>query len=92
MVRNEEVIRVILDNGDTSEGKDVLDVAIGTGVLNPDYPERRVRSVTAIEISPKMAEIARAKFRERISLIRNDSSENSQRISLRAVICQSHTG
>lgn len=62
MIRNEEVIRIILDNAGITEGKDVLDVATGTGVLIPDYLERRVRSVTAIDVSPKMAEIAKTKF------------------------------
>ena len=62
IVRNEQVIAKILSNAKAAEGKDVLDVACGTGVLIPDYLERKVSSVTAIDISPKMAEIARAKF------------------------------
>lgn len=62
MVRNDEVIRSILDRAEVSEGKDVLDVATGTGVLIPDYLGRGVSSVTGIDISPKMAEIARGKF------------------------------
>lgn len=60
--RNEEVIRTILDNAQVSEGKAVLDVACGTGVLIPDYLERKVASVTGIDISPAMAEIAKRKF------------------------------
>lgn len=64
MIRNDEVIRIILQNGGISEGKDVLDVATGTGVLIPDYLACGVKSVTAIDISSKMAEIARAKFRQ----------------------------
>ena len=62
MVRNDEVIGEILDNADVSAGKDVLDVACGTGVLIPDYVARDVASVTAIDISPVMAKIAREKF------------------------------
>ena len=62
MIRNEDVIRLILDNGGVTEGADVLDVACGTGVLFPDYLARNVASVTGIDISPKMAEIAEAKF------------------------------
>lgn len=62
MVRNEAVIRTILDNAAVAAGKDVLDVACGTGVLIPDYLSRGVSSVTAIDISPKMIEIARSKF------------------------------
>lgn len=62
MVRNEQVIAKILSNAKVTKGQDVLDVACGTGVLIPDYLERNVSSVTAIDISSKMAEIARAKF------------------------------
>ena len=62
MVRNDAIIGTILDNAGVTEGKDVLDVACGTGVLIPDYLKRNVASVTGIDISPKMAEIARAKF------------------------------
>ena len=62
MVRNEEVIATILDNGGIHAGIDVLDVACGTGVLFPDYLRRGVRSVTGIDISPEMVRIAREKF------------------------------
>ena len=62
MVRNDAIIGTILDNAGVTEGKDVLDVACGTGVLIPDYLKREVASVTGIDISPKMAEIAKAKF------------------------------
>jgi demethylmenaquinone methyltransferase/2-methoxy-6-polyprenyl-1,4-benzoquinol methylase len=50
MIRNDEVINKILDNANVTEGKSVLDVACGTGVLIPDYLERKVSSVTAIDI------------------------------------------
>ncbi len=62
MVRNESVIKKILDNGGVKIGVDVLDVACGTGVLFPDYLKREVNSLTAIDFSPKMVEIARKKF------------------------------
>jgi demethylmenaquinone methyltransferase/2-methoxy-6-polyprenyl-1,4-benzoquinol methylase len=62
MVRNDEIINTILDNAGITEGKDVLDVACGTGVMIPDYLKRKAASVIGIDISPKMAEIARAKF------------------------------
>ena len=64
MVRNEEIINSILDNAGVISGKDILDVACGTGVLIPDYCSRGVRSVTAIDISPKMIEIAKNKFED----------------------------
>ena len=64
MIRNEEVIAAILDNGGIREGVHVLDVASGTGVLFPDYLKRKVASVTGIDISPEMVKIARKKFPE----------------------------
>lgn len=63
-VRNESVIETILQNGGIRAGIDVLDVACGTGVLFPDYLKRGVASLTGIDISPAMAEIARRKFPE----------------------------
>lgn len=62
MVRNEDLITTILDNGGIQEGIHVLDVACGTGVLFPDYLNRNVASVTGIDISPEMAKIAKNKF------------------------------
>jgi len=62
MVRNEEIIAAILDNGGIRAGVHVLDVACGTGVLFPDYIRRGAASVTAIDISPEMVRIARKKF------------------------------
>ncbi len=62
MVRNEDIIATIMDNGGIQPGIDVLDVACGTGVLFPDYLRRGVSSVTGIDISPEMAKIAAAKF------------------------------
>ena len=64
MVRNEDLITMILENGGIKEGIHVLDVACGTGVLFPDYLKRNVASVTGIDISPEMAKIAQAKFPE----------------------------
>lgn len=62
MIRNEDIINRILDNGGIKEGIDVLDVACGTGVLFPNYEKRKVASVTGIDISPEMAKIAASKF------------------------------
>ena len=62
MVRNEDLISMILDNGGIRENMHVLDVACGTGVLFPDYLKRNVASVTGIDISPEMARIAQEKF------------------------------
>jgi demethylmenaquinone methyltransferase/2-methoxy-6-polyprenyl-1,4-benzoquinol methylase len=62
MIRNEQIISTILDNGGICEGIHVLDVACGTGVLFPDYLKRRVASVTDIDISSEMVKIAQSKF------------------------------
>lgn len=76
MIRHEDVIERILDNEDISEGKDVMDVACGTGVLIRDYLDRRVSSVTAVDISPKMAEIAGSKFSDpRVTVLCGDAEE-----------------
>ena len=60
--RNDAIIERILDAAGVRAGADVLDVACGTGVLIPDYLGRGVASVTAVDLSPKMTEIAAEKF------------------------------
>ena len=62
MIRDDNVIDIILDNANVQEGCDVLDVACGTGVLIPDYLARNIGTVTAIDISPEMIKIAKEKF------------------------------
>lgn len=62
LLRNEAVISTILTLGGVTESIDLLDVACGTGVLFDDYLKRNVKALTAIDISPKMVEIARGKF------------------------------
>ncbi len=64
LIRNDEVISIILDNGGIKNGVKVLDVACGTGVLIPDYLEREVETVTGIDISSEMIAIAKAKFKQ----------------------------
>ena len=73
MIRYDDVICQILDNAQVTEGKRVLDVACGTGVLIPDYMERNVESVTAIDISTEMIKIAKNKFtQENVEIICGD--------------------
>ena len=62
MIRSDAIIAGILDTAGVTAGKDILDVACGTGVLFPDYLARNVASVTAVDISPEMVKIARSKF------------------------------
>lgn len=70
LIRHDDRIKTILDNGGVKEGVSVLDVACGTGVLFPDYIERNVASVTGVDISPKMVKIASSKFpQENIKVI-----------------------
>ena len=77
MVRNEPVIARILDMAGVAPGVKALDVATGTGVLIPDYLGRGVEHVTAVDISPKMVEIARSKFgqNDRVTILCDDAQE-----------------
>ncbi len=77
MARNEPVIARILDLGGVVPGAEVLDVATGTGVLIPDYLSRGVAHVTAVDISPRMAEIAQNKFAgdDRVTILCADAQE-----------------
>lgn len=61
-VASDDIIGLILDGANVTKDKKVLDVACGTGVLIPHYLKREVKSVTGVDISPKMAQIARSKF------------------------------
>ncbi len=64
MIKSQEKIKKILDIGEVTKGKTVLDVGCGTGVLISDYLARSVEKCVAVDISPKMLEIAKNKFRE----------------------------
>ena len=64
IIRHDDIIGKILDLAGVKAGADVLDVACGTGVLFPDYLARNVESLTAIDISSEMAQIAQSKFPE----------------------------
>ena len=76
MIRSDRKIGLILDHAGVQEGKHILDVACGTGVLIPDYLSRNVASVTAIDIAPEMARICREKFRqENVEVICGDVEE-----------------
>ena len=70
LIRHDDRINKILDNGGVRQGVNVLDVACGTGVLFPDYIKRNVASVTGVDISPEMVKIASGKFpQENIKVI-----------------------
>ncbi len=75
---DDEIIDRILDNVSVSNGDDVLDVGCGTGRLFPYYLRRDISSITGIDISSGMIEVAKKKFLpERITLICDDASEHS---------------
>ncbi|MCR5154616.1 MAG: class I SAM-dependent methyltransferase [Lachnospiraceae bacterium] len=69
-------VGIIMDNAGVKKGSKVLDVACGTGVLVPYYLERNAASVLGVDISPKMIEIARTKFKEEnVSFLVGDVEE-----------------
>ena len=72
MIRDDSIIGLILDNAGVTAGKDILDVACGTGVLFSDYLARNVASVTAVDISPEMVKIAVQKYPEQIQVLCGD--------------------
>lgn len=73
--RNEEAISLILQKADISEGKSVLDVACGTGLLFPDYISLGAK-VIGIDISTEMVKIAREKFTD-VEVICGDAESYS---------------
>lgn len=76
LVRNEETIKLILDEAGVKKGARVLDVACGTGVLIPDYLARGAASVTGIDLSPEMVRIAQAKFtQEKVKILCGDAEK-----------------
>ena len=72
MIRSDAIIGKILDGAGVTAGKDVLDVACGTGVLFPDYLQRQVGSLTALDISPEMAKIASEKYPGQVTVLCGD--------------------
>ena len=60
--KSKETINTIFSYANIEKGKDILDVGCGTGVLIENYLEAKVNSITAIDISDKMIEIARNKY------------------------------
>ena len=72
MIRSDAIIASILDTAGVTAGKDIWDVACGTGVLFPDYLSRNVASVTAVDISPEMVKIAAQKFPGQVEVICGD--------------------
>lgn len=80
MIRNDEIIGEILDGAEIKEGKHILDVACGTGVLVPDYLSRDVATVTGIDISTEMVKIACDKFSREKAICGNFSQEDLAKV------------
>ena len=75
-IREMDKINAILDYAEVKEGVDVLDVACGTGVLVPDYLDRNVNKVTAVDISSEMIRIAKHKCQDnRVAFFNADIEE-----------------
>ena len=82
MVINEDIIATILDKSRITKDSDVLDVACGTGVMIPFYLQREAGSITAIDLSQKMCEIAGSKFKEeniKIICVDAETFDNGER-------------
>lgn len=60
---SKEERREFLSFLDIKEGDKVLDLGCGTGVITPSLLERTKTDITALDLSPKMIEIAKGKFK-----------------------------
>ncbi len=63
-VLDSRIVNEILDFAGIGEGCKVLDVATGTGILIPYYLSRKVSECVGVDISPKMTEEAKNKFKD----------------------------
>jgi ubiquinone/menaquinone biosynthesis C-methylase UbiE len=73
MITDDDKIAKIFDYAGIQAGSSILDVACGTGVLFPSYLRRNVSSITGVDISPVMIEVACKKFKDpRIHLLNAD--------------------
>ena len=77
MVKEDEIMNIILDNVETTKDKDVLDVACGTVVMIDYYLNREVGSIMGIDLSDKMCDIARDKLKnnKNVTIICEDIEE-----------------
>lgn len=64
MIKTQREINKIFDAAEVTEGKTVLDVACGTGILIPDYLKRKVKKCVAVDLSERMIEVVKSKFGE----------------------------
>lgn len=88
MVKDDEIMNIILDNAEITKDKDVLDVACGTGVMIDYYLDREVGSVIGVDLSDKMCEIASEKFKnnKNVRIICEDIEEYNSDKKFDAII------
>lgn len=77
MIKDDLIIKTILDNAGVEKGDTVLDVACGTGVMIPYYLDREAIPC-GIDLSKKMIEISKSKFKD-IEFIWGDVEELDNR-------------
>lgn len=61
MICDDKKMNTILDTARVESGKDVLDIACGTGIMFDFYLNRGVKSVSGVDISSQMIDIASKK-------------------------------
>ena len=88
MIKDDTIMNTILDNAEVAKGKEILDVACGTGVMIDYYLERDVKSITGIDFSDKMCEIASTKYinYSNVRIICEDIEEYKSDIKYDAII------
>ncbi len=84
MIKDDLIIKIILDNAKVEKDNTVLDVACGTGVMIPYYLDRGAHP-TGIDLSKKMVEIASDKFKD-VEFIWSDVEELNDRKFDRVVV------
>lgn len=84
MIKDDLIIKTILDNAQVKEGDTMLDVACGTGVMISYYLDRGAHP-TGIDLSKKMVEISQSKFKD-IEFIWGDVEELNDRKFDRVVV------
>jgi demethylmenaquinone methyltransferase/2-methoxy-6-polyprenyl-1,4-benzoquinol methylase len=62
MITDDDKMNKIMDTACVSQGKDILDIACGTGVMFNYYLSRNVNHITGVDISSEMIKICRDKF------------------------------
>jgi 2-polyprenyl-3-methyl-5-hydroxy-6-metoxy-1,4-benzoquinol methylase len=62
LIRDDEILGIILDGAQVGPGDRVLDVACGTGILTPYLLARDVAEVAGVDVAPRMIQHAASKY------------------------------